>query len=168
MKTTTKDKIIAVGQEVIDLLIEKNESYGDSALEPANIFADGDAVQNLSARIDDKLMRIKTKGFDGYEEDGRQFEKSNDGVWLRDHLHFNKPHTGKIPSKPKELYDVLIKCYCPKGGLVLEPFSGSGNFAISCINQSKQYIGSEIDNNVYEYSINNIKNHFDIQRDTRS
>jgi hypothetical protein len=69
MKTTTKDKIIAVGQEVIDLLIEKNESYGDSALEPANIFADGDAVQNLSARIDDKLMRIKTKGFDGYEED---------------------------------------------------------------------------------------------------
>ena len=115
-----------------------------------------------------KDFKRSNKVFDGYEEDGRQFEKSNDGVWLRDHLHFNKPHTGKIPSKPKELYDVLIKCYCPKGGLVLEPFSGSGNFAISCINQSKQYIGSEIDNNVYEYSINNIKNHFEIQRDTRS
>ena len=65
----TQDKIRAVGQEVIDLLIEKNESYGDSALEPANIFANGDAVENLCARIDDKLMRIKTQGIRGYGED---------------------------------------------------------------------------------------------------
>jgi hypothetical protein len=65
----TKDKIRAVGKEVIDLLIEKNESYGDSALEPANVFANGDAVENLCARIDDKLMRIKTQGFRGYGED---------------------------------------------------------------------------------------------------
>lgn len=65
----TKDKIRAVGQEVIDLLIEKNKSYGDSALEPANIFANGDAVENLCARIDDKLMRIKTQGIRGYGED---------------------------------------------------------------------------------------------------
>lgn len=65
----TKDKIRAVGNEVIELLIEKNESYGDSALEPANVFANGDAVENLCARIDDKLMRIKTQGFRGYGED---------------------------------------------------------------------------------------------------
>jgi hypothetical protein len=65
----TKEKIRRVGQEVIDLLIEKNESYGDSALEPANVFANGDAVENLCARIDDKLMRIKTQGFRGYGED---------------------------------------------------------------------------------------------------
>lgn len=69
LNLTTKDKIKAVGKEVIDLLIEKNESYGDSALEPANVFADGSAVDNLCARIDDKLMRIKTQGFRGYGED---------------------------------------------------------------------------------------------------
>ena len=66
---TTQDKIKAVGKEVIDLLIEKNESYGDSALDPANVFANGSAVDNLCARIDDKLMRIKTQGFRGYGED---------------------------------------------------------------------------------------------------
>ena len=38
----TQDKIKAVGQEVIDLLLEKNKNYGDSALKPANIFAKGD------------------------------------------------------------------------------------------------------------------------------
>lgn len=65
----TQDKIKAVGKEVIDLLIEKNESYGDSALDPANVFANGSAVDNLCARIDDKLMRIKNQGFRGYGED---------------------------------------------------------------------------------------------------
>jgi hypothetical protein len=66
---TTQDKIRAVGQEVIDLLIEKNESYGDSALNPAGVFASGNAIDNLCSRIDDKLMRIKTQGFRGYGED---------------------------------------------------------------------------------------------------
>ena len=69
LNLTTKDKIQAVGTEVIELLIEKNESYGDSALEPAGSFAKGNAVDNLASRIDDKLMRIKTQGFQGYGED---------------------------------------------------------------------------------------------------
>ena len=47
-----------------ELLIQKNLNYGDSALKPANIFAKGSAVENLSARIDDKLMRIANKGLD--------------------------------------------------------------------------------------------------------
>ena len=66
---STADKIKQAGNEVIDLLLEKNRSYGDSALRPSNIFAKGSAVENLSARIDDKLMRIKNFGFDGFAED---------------------------------------------------------------------------------------------------
>lgn len=66
---STQDKIRKTGQEVIDLLIEKNESYGDSALNPAGVFASGNAIDNLCSRIDDKLMRIKTQGFKGYGED---------------------------------------------------------------------------------------------------
>ena len=69
LNLTTRDKIQAVGTEVIEMLIEKNESYGDSALEPAGIFAKGNAIDNLASRIDDKLMRIKTQGFQGYGED---------------------------------------------------------------------------------------------------
>lgn len=92
-----------------------------------------------------KSFKRNKKVFEGYEAEGRVFEMSEDGVWLRDHLHFNKPHTGKIPSKPQELYDILIKCYCPEGGLVVEPFVGSGNFAKTCLVQGKQYVGSEID-----------------------
>ena len=60
----TRDLILEVSSDVTNLLLEKNAAYGDSALKPANIFAKGDAVENLSARIDDKLMRIKTRGID--------------------------------------------------------------------------------------------------------
>lgn len=65
----TRDLILEVSADVTNLLLEKNAAYGDSALRPANIFAKGDAVENLSARIDDKLMRIKTRGIDDKTED---------------------------------------------------------------------------------------------------
>lgn len=64
-----EEQIRRVGQEVIDLLVEKNKAYGNSALDPANIFASGSAVDNLSCRIDDKLMRIKNRGINDQTED---------------------------------------------------------------------------------------------------
>jgi hypothetical protein len=65
----SSDKIKEVGDYVVNLLLEKNKAYGDSALNPANIFAKGSAVDNLCCRIDDKLMRIKNKGIDDRTED---------------------------------------------------------------------------------------------------
>lgn len=67
--TDTQTLIREVCTEVMDLLIEKNESYGDSALNPIAIFSTGDALVNLGSRIDDKISRIKTMGFKGYGED---------------------------------------------------------------------------------------------------
>ena len=66
---TTRDLILEESEAVTKLLLLKNEAYGDSALNPANIFAKGDAVENLSARIDDKLMRIKSRGINDETED---------------------------------------------------------------------------------------------------
>jgi hypothetical protein len=65
----TIDAIKEVAQEVTDLLISKNEAYGDSALNPSNIFSRGNAVESLCARIDDKLMRIKMRGITDETED---------------------------------------------------------------------------------------------------
>lgn len=48
--------------EVLDytykMLIEKNKSYGDSALNPARIFSKADSIEQLKVRIDDKLSRL--------------------------------------------------------------------------------------------------------------
>lgn len=39
-------------------LIEKNKSYGDSALNPCRIFSKADALEQINVRIDDKLNRM--------------------------------------------------------------------------------------------------------------
>tara|TARA_R110002050_G_scaffold298336_1_gene461511 strand:- start:1377 stop:1712 length:336 start_codon:yes stop_codon:yes gene_type:complete len=65
----TREKIERVGAEIIGLLISKNADYGDSATNPINVFSDGDAVNSLCARIDDKLSRIKQKGIYDKTED---------------------------------------------------------------------------------------------------
>tara|TARA_R100000458_G_C8203835_1_gene193508 strand:- start:159 stop:434 length:276 start_codon:yes stop_codon:yes gene_type:complete len=56
-------------KEISDLLKSKNKAYGNSALEPANIFSKLNACESLSSRIDDKLMRIKNKGIYDATED---------------------------------------------------------------------------------------------------
>jgi|TARA_B110000908_G_C10228939_1_gene439524 hypothetical protein len=65
----TRDLIIEVSAEVTNLLLEKNDAYGDSALSPVGIFSRGNAVDSLCARIDDKLMRIKSRGITDATED---------------------------------------------------------------------------------------------------
>ena len=96
-----------------------------------------------------KNMKRTTKVFEGWEEEGKQFEKSEEGTWIRDHYHFNKPHTGKMPSKPKDLINIIVQCFSPKGGIVLDPFFGSGVIGDVCIEMSRNYIGFELDKETF-------------------
>lgn len=41
-----------------NMLVEKNEQYGDSALDPIRIFSKSDPTEQIKVRIDDKLSRI--------------------------------------------------------------------------------------------------------------
>ena len=50
--------IFEAGMEITRLLIEKNISYGDSALNPRPIFSKSSHAESLASRIDDKLNRI--------------------------------------------------------------------------------------------------------------
>lgn len=51
---------------IMEMLIDKNISYGNSAIEPVRIFATSDNVEQLKVRIDDKINRIKNnQGFAG-------------------------------------------------------------------------------------------------------
>ena len=67
--TDSQYKITEVISQLQELLITKNKAYGNSALEPINIFSKNDAVDSLCARIDDKLSRIKNKGLSDETED---------------------------------------------------------------------------------------------------
>jgi len=59
-------KVAPAGAEILlqclqtaTLLLEKNISYGNSALEPLGVFGSNSAVQGIAERLDDKLKRIK-------------------------------------------------------------------------------------------------------------
>lgn len=45
--------------EIAHMLVKKNIAYGNSALDPINIFSKASALEQLSTRIDDKLNRVK-------------------------------------------------------------------------------------------------------------
>ena len=69
MSKRTQNSIKWTCNEIRDLLLSKNKAYGDSAIEPDNIFSKLDNAQAICARIDDKLSRIKNRGLDDATED---------------------------------------------------------------------------------------------------
>lgn len=66
---STRNKIVSKCNEVKDLLLLKNEAYGDAALQPLNIFSSVNAEYGLRQRIDDKLKRIQNVGLNDSTED---------------------------------------------------------------------------------------------------
>lgn len=53
-----REKVQQVLRPLEDLLVAKNEAYGNSALDPVNIFSKSTAVEQIKVRIDDKLSRL--------------------------------------------------------------------------------------------------------------
>jgi hypothetical protein len=60
-------EILDTCHSIAQMLINKNISYGDSALNPVRIFSNSNPIEQLQVRIDDKLSRLM-KGSD-YPQD---------------------------------------------------------------------------------------------------
>ena len=58
MSFETQFTIGQVCDEIKEMLIAKNKSYGDSAIDPIRIFSKADNTEQIKIRIDDKLSRI--------------------------------------------------------------------------------------------------------------
>ena len=58
----TKDKIKEKCQQLEDLVVRKNDAYGDSALSPLGVFSSASASSGIKIRLDDKLKRIANAG----------------------------------------------------------------------------------------------------------
>lgn len=54
----TQQKIHEIMGAMKDLLLYKNQKYGDSAINPKKIFYKGDATNSILIRLDDKLGRV--------------------------------------------------------------------------------------------------------------
>jgi hypothetical protein len=65
----TEKSISEICKEISDLLIEKNRSYGNSALDPVRIFSQSSPEEQILVRIDDKLSRFAR---------GKEYQGDND------------------------------------------------------------------------------------------
>ena len=66
----TKTAIIHTCEDIKEMLLAKNEKYGDSALNPKRIFSQSSSTEQIMVRIDDKLSRIATtRALGGPDED---------------------------------------------------------------------------------------------------
>lgn len=57
--TDSQQKIADICDEMKNVLLYKNEKYGDSALHPNNVFYKGDSTNSIKIRLDDKIGRVK-------------------------------------------------------------------------------------------------------------
>ena len=57
--TESQKKIAEICDSMKDLLLYKNQKYGDSALHPNNVFYKGSAVNSIKIRLDDKIGRVQ-------------------------------------------------------------------------------------------------------------
>lgn len=61
-----------------------------------------------------------------------------------------------ITGKPTELMRVLVKA-CPPGGVVLDPFAGSGTTGVAAVLEGRRFIGSEQDATNIDISLRRLR-----------
>ena len=68
-------------------------------------------------------------------------------IWSVSRIHAQDPEREDHPTqKPIEVLKRMILASSPKGGIVLDPFMGSGSTAAACALSGRNYIGFEINN----------------------
>jgi len=66
-------------------------------------------------------------------------------LWSVSRLHREHPERADHPTqKPLEIIERMIKASCPPGGVVLDPFMGSGTTAIAAKRLGRQFTGFEL------------------------
>ena len=60
-------------------------------------------------------------------------------------------------AKPIDLLKWILKYYSKEGDTVLDPTMGSGSTGVACKNMNRNFIGVEMDAEIYEVAVNRIE-----------
>ena len=58
---TFEDEVRIITDDIVAMLVSKNQKYGDAALNPRQVFSRAHPIELINVRIDDKLSRIQTQ-----------------------------------------------------------------------------------------------------------
>ena len=66
-------------------------------------------------------------------------------LWSVSRLHRQHPERADHPTqKPLELVERMVRASCPPGGVVLDPFMGSGTTAVASLTNGRRFAGFEV------------------------
>jgi len=138
----TKNKKYYFEQQLEDSKCEWNSSDGFNE--------EGQSKRNIEGRI-------------GKRDDKVQTGRNKRCVWQINTKPFKEAHFAVYP---QELIRTPINACCPKGGVVLDPFMGSGTTAIEAITQKKDYVGIELNDEYIKIAQKRIEYTQDIMHNT--
>lgn len=140
MPESVKDRCTK-SHEYIFLLSKSPKYYFDNeAIKEDAVHSNRKAGNSKPQKgVDEKFMDTRGGLFEAQQ---KIYEKRN----KRDVWSVNvKPYKGAhFATYPVELIEPCIKAGCPDGGIVLDPFMGSGTTAQVAIANNKQYLGCEL------------------------
>ena len=67
--------------------------------------------------------------------------------------------------KPLSVLTPLIETFCPRGGIVLDPFAGSGSTLIAARSLGRRYLGVELDPQYHDLASKRIAQYVDFERE---
>ena len=70
-------------------------------------------------------------------------------------------YTGNVlhpTQKPIEVLQTLIRAFCPAGGLVVDPFAGSGSTLAAAQMLNRRWLGIELDATYFRIARNRLSN----------
>ena len=151
MPESVKDRCTK-SHEYIFLLTKSPQYYYDS-----------EAIQERAVCADDRRLgqgRLSYNGkYSGDEPKVQNFlmitEKRNKrDVWSIIPSHYKEAHFATFP---EELVYPMVLAGCPKGGVVLDPFMGSGTTAVVAKKNNRNYVGIELNPEYKEMAERRIK-----------
>lgn len=147
MPSSAKDRF-TVDFEYLFFFVKNKKYWFEQVFEPHTTLDDLTRRNNKywSDDIADGGTGKQNKGRDRREFYGEQ-GRNKRTVWTIPTKPYPEAHFAVYPA---ELIRTCIKAGCPKGGVVLDPFAGSGTTLEEAIRQGKDYIGIELKDDYIE------------------
>ena len=100
----------------------------------------GSGKLNINSDRNDNDFSERSKNFIPYEINGVKVRNKRD-VWRISPSHYSLAHFATFPT---ELVEPMILAGCPRDGIVLDPFMGSGTTAVVAKANHRNYLGIEL------------------------
>lgn len=173
------------GFEIRDMLVWQREGQA-KAFSQDHFVRKMDIPEEEKERIISSMAGRKTPQLKGQSEPIVLAQKPKDGTFVQNWMswgvglidttasldgkfpgtvmHVEKPRgkdreVAHLTMKPVSLISHLARIFCPEGGIILDPFLGSGTAAVSALETGRRCVAVELDDNYYGIARERILKH---------